>query len=220
MSNRTTMIVASAFGIGLVLCMALLIRQQIRLTELSESLLALSKRIESDIASVRDEIDAQASLSQAKAHPLTLAAGMYTLGPESEVYDEADTYTVYHATAVVGIGDSQHALQFGIARSGYTSWQVYFDYDSDGTVDTDILSDFVESIPFGNFVSGSLDAGKSQQIYERFLRSQDAVIYSSMDDVSGGSSDIAEQVWAFVSGNSAQLWDWIARRPESAAVAD
>jgi hypothetical protein len=145
-----------------------------------------------------------------KLTPDLLAPGLYVLAAEDgEKRDEEDSYTVYHITTTVGVGNFERSIQFGAARTGILSLQLYFDYDNDGQVDTDMLSEFVDSIPFGSYVSGALDAGRSQRAYDRFLSSSGRARYSSPQQIDEQTDEVARQLWSFASSTSEQLASWI-----------
>jgi hypothetical protein len=142
--------------------------------------------------------------------PDLLAPGLYVLAPEDrEKRTEEDAYTVYHVTTTVGVGDFERSIQLGAARTGLLSLQLYFDYDNDGQVDTDMLREFVDSIPFGSYVAGALDAGRSQRAYDRFLSSSGRARYSSPQQIDEQSDEVARQLWSFASSTSEQLASWI-----------
>ena len=149
---------------------------------------------------------------------LLLEPGIYVLAPggiDAERNAEEDEYTIYHIMMSVGVGDFEQDLQFGVARSGLFSWQFYFDYNNDGQVDTDMMYEFVDSIPFGSYVSGVLDPDFSQSVYDRFLKSFGEAEYTPPDRIGEQSSEIAIQSWGFVTSRSEQLAGWIKNRLET-----
>ncbi len=142
-----------------------------------------------------------------KLTPSLLAPGLYVLAAEDgERRDEEDGYTIYHLTTTVGVGDFEQSIQFGAAHTGILSFQLYFDYDNDGQVDTDMLREFVDSIPF---VRGALDAGRSQRAYDRLLSSSGRARYSSPQQIDEQTDEVARQLWSFASSKSEQLASWI-----------
>lgn len=160
----------------------------------------------------RDDL-VEAPLSK---NPKLLAPGIYMLAAKiEENATEVDTYTIYHVTATVGSGELNQNLQFGAANSGIFSWRFYFDYDNDGNVDTDMLRDFIDSIPFGKFMSGSLDKTRTQGIYDRFLRSADGAAYTPPDKIEEQSSELSQQFWKYVTSTSEKFASWMMGRLES-----
>ncbi len=154
---------------------------------------------------------------------LLLEPGIYVLAPggiDAERNAEEDEYTIYHIMMSVGVGDFEQDLQFGVARSGLFSWQFYFDYNNDGQVDTDMMYEFVDSIPFGSYVSGVLDPDFSQSVYDRFLKSFGEAKYTPPDRIGEQSSEIAIQSWGFVTSSSEQLAGWIKNRLETEMPAE
>ena len=182
-------------------------------------------QITDDAASLRDQItnlsrnvsqlagsspeDVQTALSVTMS-PQLLEPGIYVLPPESDAPNtDEDEYTIYHITTTVRASDFEQDLQFGAASSGLLSWQFYFDYDNDGQVDTDMLREFVGSIPFGSYVSGSFDADLSQRVYDRLLASSGRAEYTSQDQIGEQSNEIARQSWGFIESSSERLAGWM-----------
>lgn len=246
--SQTIWMVASLIAIAaVVICSVALVRQNVRISELTTSQQILAEHIATESDLVRGQLATQAesierlvdqaadfdsqiaSLSRyasqlaaattteeglasftAKLDPATLAPGIYVLASEDEAHaDEASAYTIYHATTTVRVGNFEQNFQFGIARSGLVSWQVYFDYDNDGMIDTGMLDEFVDSIPFASYVSSSLDSARSQPIYERFLVFSGRAEYLSPDQIEGQSNEISRQTWLFVTSTSERLGSWI-----------
>lgn len=151
-----------------------------------------------------------------KLSPALLASGIYILETELAVDgDERAGYTLYHLTATAQAMERELTFQFGVARSGFFSWQLYFDYDNDGQVDNDMVREFAGSIPFGSYFSGSIDPERSQTIYDRFLATSGEAEYIPPEQIEEQSNDIAQGMWSFVTDRSAQLANWIWSRPEN-----
>jgi len=142
-------------------------------------------------------------------NPALIAPGIYVLAPNEAGGSDEDAYTVYHVTATISAGDYEQVIQFGAAHSSLISWQFYFDYNYDGIVDTDMLREFVDSVPFGSYVSGSLDSKLSQAVYDRFLRFAEDAEYTPPDRIEEHGGEIAQQMWLFIVNTSEQLADWI-----------
>ena len=170
------------------------------------SQLAQATNIEEDVRA----LSARLSLS-------LLEPGIYVLAPE-DADDERDAeereYTIYHIMVSVGVGDFEQLIQVGAAGSGYLNWQLYFDYDNDGRVDTDTTSKFMASIPLGESIF-SFDPDLSQRVYDRFLESSGQAQYTSLDQLSQESGEAAAQLWAYVESRSEQLATWIQNVPGS-----
>lgn len=166
-------------------------------------------RYVSRFAAASDSTEELAAFTE-KLTPDLLAPGLYVLAAEDGVNrEEEDGYTIYHVTTTVGVGDFERSIQLGAARTGILNFQLYFDYDNDGHVDTDMLSEFVDSIPFGSYVSGALDAGRSQRAYDRFLSSSGHARYSSPQEIDEETDEVARRLWSFASNASEQLASWI-----------
>jgi len=145
-----------------------------------------------------------------KLTPDLLAPGLYILSTVGgEKREQAVASTIYHITTTVEVGNFERSIQFGAARTGLMSIQFYFDYDNDGQVDNDMLSKFVDSLPFGRYVSGSLDASRSQRAYDLFLTSSGRAKYSSSQEIDEQTDEVARQLWSFVSSRSEQLASWV-----------
>lgn len=145
--------------------------------------------------------------------PALLASGIYILDTTiAGVDDEESAYTLYHLTATVTAAGREIGFQFGVARSGFLTWQLYFDYNNDGDVDTDMMREFVGSIPFGSYISGSLDPERSQALYDRFLALSGEAEYIPPEQIEEQSGEIAQGMWSFVTDSSLRLSEWILSR--------
>jgi hypothetical protein len=198
-------------------------RQAQSIAELGEESAALRTQLTSLSRYVSRSLaasNAEQSLAtiELKLPPGLLASGIYILDTEVGGDDNERTpYTLYHLTATVRAADREFGFQFGVARSGFFSWQIYFDYDNDGLVDTDMVREFVGSIPFGGYVSGSFDPERSQAIYDRFLASSGDADYIPPEQIEEQSNEIVQGMWSFVTDSSAQLANWIWSRAEADA---
>ena len=82
---------------------------------------------------------------------------------------EQDAYTIYHVTSTVGVGELK--LHFGIAPD---KLRLYFDKDNDGWTDTEIIYEYVDSIPLvGKLLSPTVEPELSQELYDTFLTHSD-----------------------------------------------
>lgn len=240
---------------GLLICLAILVRQNLLVAELVQAQEELISQLTNEVSSLQNRSLAQEELAgqlgeevaslrnqltdliwhisrlelasnmedeitalRTSLSLLLLEPGVYILAPEgidAERNSEEDEYTIYHIMMSVGVGDFEQDLQFGAARSGLFSWQFYFDYNNDGQVDTDMMHEFVDSIPFGSYVSGVFDSDFSQSVYDRFLKSFGEAEYTPPDRIGEQSSEIAIQSWGFVTSSSEQLAGWIKNRLET-----
>ena len=215
--SRASRVLSWSLILSVLACLAALGYQHVRLTQLAQAQRELADQLTSELASLKSRLAAQEESTSALIHnAAALAPGLYVLGPKNENgVDEEDAYTIYHIAATVRAGDFERDVQFGAARSGLVSWLFYFDYDNDGRVDTDMLREFVDSIPFGSYVSGSLDDDRSQRVYGRFLESSSEAEYTPPERIEEQSGAVALQTWSFVTSASEQLAGWIRSRLEN-----
>ena len=208
------LLVALAISLVIVVRQHLLIEELDRLggevASLQEQLAEVARSV-SDVEQAVDSGEAARALRRSIT-PLLLEPGIYVLAPavtDTERAADADGYTIYHMVATVAIDDFEQGVQFGAARSSLLTWQFYFDYDDDGRVDTDMMREFVDSLPFGGYLSSSFDPEESQRIYDRFVRSSSEAEYTPLDRIAEEGGAMGRQLWSFVVSSSEEMAVWI-----------
>ena len=201
------------------------------LQERSDTQAELDGRLREEVAQLRaqvsdlaDDISQRGGILHAAdapggaAHsvdPLSLAPGFYVLtpaGPNGTGTTDQDSYTNYHLVANVRTRQFEQLLHFGAAGLGWFDWQFYFDYDSDGRIDTEMVREFADTLPLGSYLSSAFDADRSQNAYERFLSSSDAASFTPLERIASDGSAIAQQLWNYVDSRSEDLASWIRNR--------
>lgn len=218
----SVLFVALAISLVIVVRQHLLVEELDRLggevASLQEQLAEVARHV-SEVEQAVDNEGAARALRRSIT-PLLLQPGIYVLAPAStdgEPTADADGYTIYHVVATVAIDDFEQGIQFGAARSSLFTWQFYFDYDDDGRVDTDMMREFVDSLPFGGYLSRSFDTEESQRIYDRFVRSSSEAEYTPLDRIPEEGGAMGRQLWSFIVTSSEEMATWIkgALEPES-----
>jgi hypothetical protein len=234
MSSRallSVLFVALAIFWAIAVRQHLLLEEQVRrqeaiVTQLTDELSSLRNdsraqqeligRLDGEVASLLEQLaevnsgEGAAEFSGRLTRHL-LAPGIYVLSPANTNGERAveDSYTIYHIVATVAVDDFEQDVQFGAASSSLISWQFYFDYDDDGRVDTDMMREFVDSLPFGGYLSSSFDPDESQRIYDKFMRSSSEAEYTPLDRIPEEGGALGRQLWSFVVSSSEEMAAWI-----------
>lgn len=143
-----------------------------------------------------------------------LAPGLYELetstqyDPETE---ETSTYTITHVVAEVRYEDYRTKLHVGIVTAGWKIPKgVYFDYDNDGQIDTDMAMDFIRDIPvLGGRLAKSYNPVYSQNLYSIFVSEAENAEYTSVDDMADEAEDASNFVWKFVQDQYETIEKWV-----------
>ena len=146
MKSKTLNIVLSFLIAGLLICIGLVIRQNMQLSSLQAKLAETELHVY--------QAEKASDIVLANRSPITqvrpLSSGIYELTTEVAVDPneyERGMYTVYHMVLNIEVGGIKRKFQFGYASSGLLSHIFYFDYDSDGKIDTGMMEEYAESIP-------------------------------------------------------------------------
>jgi hypothetical protein len=234
MSSRT---LPSVLLVALAIFLVIVVRQHYLMEERVQRQEEIVRRLTDELSSLRNDSRAQleridrlggevASLLEQLAEvnserrvgefsrslaPRLLEPGFYVLSPANTDGEPTveDSSTIYHIVATVAVDDFEQDIQFGAASSSLISWQFYFDYDDDGRVDTDMMREFVDSLPFGGYLSSSFDAEESQRIYDRFVRSSSEAQYTPLDRIPEEGGAMGRQLWSFVASSSEEMAAWI-----------
>ena len=114
-------------------------------------------------------------------------------------------YTIYHVTSTVGVRDLK--LHFGIAPAKV---EFYFDQDNDGWVDTDIIYEYVDSIPFvGGLLSTIFEPEISQDLYDAFLTHSEKAKFIPPERIGEDAGKIAQDLWSWTTGIFEEISDGI-----------
>ncbi len=209
MDEKTTNILMAFLTLGLIVCAVLLFQQhaqlkslQGQLAEQGEQLVRIGKALE--ISQAR-----QASIIKIRSLP----SGIYKLSAEVTVDPfeaEKDEYTIYNFVLDVNVGEMRRKLQFGYAYSGFFTHVIYFDHDSDGSIDTKMMNDYARSIPGLETAAGWLiDPERSQAVYDTFRLNVDSAEHLTMDGVTSSADAKIGLLWTWLNEQSEGLSEWI-----------
>ena len=124
---------------------------------------------------------------------------------EDQSSAEQDTFTIYHVTSTVGVGDIK--LHFGIAP---TKLRFYFDQDNDGWVDTEIIYKYVDSIPLvGGLLSSTVDPELSQELYDAFLTHSGKATFVPPERITEDAGMVAQDLWSWATGTLEEITNGI-----------
>jgi len=148
------------------------------------------------------EEDARLVATAARDSPLSLPEGYYAL--TSRDADPVETeITNYHLkTSIVG-----QEIHMGLARQGWISWYFYFDYNNDGRVDTDIVYEVIQHVPFvGQALAILFNPERSQRVYERFLNFAGRAEPTPIRDIMSEGGGIAQELLYVVDTEAVGAW--------------
>ncbi len=143
--------------------------------------------------------------------PTLISPGTYLLETDNiETINENDKgYVIYHVTTSVKSGESEYSIQFGAGRKGLLTWQFYVDYNNDGSVDMDMIENFLDSLPFMGILSRSVDSEASQNIYQLLIQNVELATHTPPEEITENASTISRQIWDYVQNQSAAMAEWI-----------
>ena len=160
MKTKNLNILISVLVAGLLICGGFLVHQHFQVKSLNDQLAVHTEHILQIEQAIK--LDKKKRLSGNRITPDSLRPGIYTL--DLDIVDdqrdaEQDAYTIYHVTSTVGVGELK--LHFGIAPD---KLRLYFDKDNDGWTDTEIIYEYVDSIPLvGKLLSPTVEPELSQE---------------------------------------------------------
>ena len=202
MKIKNLSLLISVLVAGLLICAGLLVHQYSQIKSLNDQLAVHTEHI-SQVEQVI-KLDKKKRLSANRTTPDSLRTGIYTL--ELDFVDEQrnveqDAYTIYHVTSTVGVGEIK--LHFGIAP---TKFRFYFDQDNDGWVDTEILYEYVDSIPFvGGLLSATVEPELSQELYDAFLTHSDKATFVPPERIAEDAGKFAQDIWSWATGTFEEI---------------
>ncbi|MGB5335121.1 MAG: hypothetical protein WBN07_05850, partial [Woeseiaceae bacterium] len=155
-----------------------------------------------------DALEGTQGLSSAKPGVPTpeqlesLKPGIYIL-ETSTPYDpgaeDTPSYEITHVVVEISYEDFATRLHIGMAKSGWIPKGVYFDYNNDGRVDTDMAFEFVRDIPvIGRRLAKTYGVDLSQSLYSIFVDEAANADYTSVDDLSDDADAASSYVWTFL----------------------
>jgi hypothetical protein len=191
---------------GLLICAGFLVHQHFQFKSLNEQLTVHTEHILQIEQAIK--LDKEKRLSGNRTTPDSLRTGIYTLDLDivDDQHDlEQDTYTIYHVTSTVGVGDLK--LHFGIAPARLL---FYFDQDNDGWVDTEIIYDYVDSIPLvGGLLARTVEPELSQELYDTFLTHSDNATFIPPERITEDAGKVAQDLWTWATGTFEEISDRI-----------
>lgn len=223
MDTKTTKVLILFLTICVVICAILLIRQTSQMGSLQEQLLdqgAQLKLLQDELAhqsTLVSKVGEALEVSQARLPSnikmRSLNSGVYKLTTEVTVDPfeaRKDDYTIYNFVLDLRVGAVRRKLQFGYASSGFFTHVIYFDHDSDGTVDTKMMSDYVDAIPGGALAANWLiEPEHSQAVYNAFRLNVDLAEQLTQEDITNSANTKIGILWTWLNEESEQFSDWV-----------
>jgi hypothetical protein len=149
-------------------------------------------------------------------------AGYYELRTTSRYHGQSAKeveYSISHIAVDINYQGFGTKLQAGIARSGLIPIGVYFDYNSDGEVDSDMAIDFVKDLPLiGRGLADAYDPDVAQSLYGIFVMERESANYTSAEDMANATAGESSRLWSYVIENYDALAAWIAGIAEKDAI--
>ncbi len=190
-------------------------RDAVETSAAAEAFLARSDSLESRVESLERAADITFNaLKPPSVEELDmLLPGLYELETSTQ-YDpdaeETSSYTITHVVMEMRYEDYETKLQVGMATSGWIPKGVYFDYDNDGRIDTDMAMDFVRDIPMvGRKLAKAYDADSAQNLYSIFVSEAENAEYTSVEDMADDAEAASSYIWRFVMGQYEAIEAWV-----------
>jgi hypothetical protein len=190
-------------------------RDAVEINAAAQALLARSDSLESRVESLEQAAEITFSvLEPPSVEELdTLLPGLYELETSTH-YDpeveEASPYTITHVVMEMRYEDYGTKLHVGMAIAGWIPKGVYFDYDNDGQIDTDMAMDFVRDIPMvGRRLAKAYDADSAQNLYSIFVSESENAKYTSVDDMADDAEAASSYIWSFVMDQYETIEAWV-----------
>lgn len=144
-----------------------------------------------------------------------LAPGFYELTTSTRydaASDEEAEYEISHTVVEFNYDTYSTRLNVGIARSGTWSLPIgiYFDYNNDGKIDSDMAMKFAGDIPLiGGLLKSAYKPVISQNLYSIFVHEAAMAEHVSFDDISDNASAASNRLWAFLQSQYETIKEWI-----------
>ena len=126
--------------------------------------------------------------------------------------DEETEYEISHMVVEFNYDTYSTRLNVGIARSGTWSLPIgiYFDYDNDGRIDSDMAMKFAGDIPLiGGLLKSAYKPVISQNLYSIFVHEAAMAEHVSFDDISDNASAASNRLSAFLQSQYEMIKEWI-----------
>ena len=210
MTDNLSKVLIAVAVTGLFICAYFVYQQSAQLASLQSQLLEQGQHV--------DRLSDALQISQARQASnikiRSLPAGVYELSTEVTVDPfeiEKDEYIIYNFVLDISVGAVRRKLQFGYARSGILTHVIYIDHDSDGSIDTNLMSEYTSEIPGFDFAAGWLiESNHSQAVYDAFRLNVDEAAPIKVDDVSGAVDERVGMIWDWLNEQSDALADRVA----------
>ena len=202
MNAKNLDILISVLVAGLLICGGFLVHQHFHVKSLNDQLAVHTEHILQLEQAMK--LDKKKRLLGNRITPDLLRPGIYTL--ELDFVDgqhnaEQDTYTIYHVTSTVGAEDLK--LHFGIAPA---KLRFYFDQDNDGWVDTEIIHEYVGSIPLvGRWLSTTVEPELSQELYDAFLTHSNKAKFIQPERIKEDAGKVAQDLWSWATSTFEEI---------------
>ena len=144
-----------------------------------------------------------------------LEPGFYELTTSSQYdpeSDEASEYAISHVVVEFSYDTYSTRLNVGIARSGTWSLPIgiYFDYNGDGKIDSDMAVKFAGDMPLiGSLLKSAYKPVISQNLYSIFVRESAAAEHVSFADISEDAGAASNRLWTFLQSHYETIKEWI-----------
>jgi len=144
-----------------------------------------------------------------------LEPGFYELTTSTRydaALDEVSEYEISHMVVEFNYDTYSTRLNVGVARSGTWSLPIgiYFDYDNDGKIDSDMAMKFAGDIPLiGGLLKSAYKPVISQNLYSIFVHEAALADHVSFDDISDNASAASNRLWAFLQSQYETIKEWI-----------
>lgn len=206
MKTKNLNIMIPVLVAGLLICAGFLVHQHIQIKSLHDQLAVHTAHILQIDQAIK--LDKRKTLSGNRTTPDSLRPGIYTLEldfVDDQRNSEQDAYTIYHITSTVGVGDLK--LHFGTAP---TKLRFYFDQDNDGWVDTEIIHEYVDSIPLvGRWLSSTVEPELSQELYDTFLTHSDKAKFIPPERIKEDAEKAVQDLWSWATSTFEEISDRI-----------
>jgi hypothetical protein len=146
---------------------------------------------------------------------LALEPGFYELTTDTQYdpeSDEAVEYAISHVVVEFNYDTYSTRLNVGIARSGTWSLPIgiYFDYNGDGKIDSDMAMKFAGDIPLiGGLLKSAYKPVISQNLYSIFVRESSTAEHVSFADISEDAGAASNRLWSFLQSQYETIKEWI-----------
>jgi len=153
-----------------------------------------------------------------------LLPGLYELETSTQyepVVRKTSPYTITHVVLEIRYEDYGVKLHVGMAKSGWIPTGVYFDYNNDGHIDTDMAMNFVREIPIvGARLARAYDAESAQNLYSIFVSEVENAEYKSTDEIANDAEAASNYTWTFVMDQYEVIESWVLENLPDRAMED